>query len=147
MISSQSLHFCPWPQLEIALIFRSEWLVLYSYSEGRPLPLSPRYVVAQGLTRDYFLGGFPGNWRCNLSSRHHRSESLLIPLGPKAAAAFPFLPSAATVQCPSRGVRPPTDGPVTDSRLFPQCWGGASTRACRPAGCISTHTHYIPASQ
>ena len=41
MISSQSLHFCPWPQLEIALIFRSEWLVLYSYSEGRPLPLSP----------------------------------------------------------------------------------------------------------
>ena len=68
----------------------------------RPLPLSLRYVVAQGLKRDYSLAGFPDNWRSSLSSRHHRNERLLIPLGPKTAAAFLCLPSASAVRCPSR---------------------------------------------
>lgn len=35
---SKYLHICPWPQLVIVLIFRSEWLSFGNLAKGRPLP-------------------------------------------------------------------------------------------------------------
>ena len=134
MNSSKYLHSCPWLQLGIALIFRSEWLLLYSYSEGRPLPLSPRYAVAPRLKRDYLLAGSLGNWRSNLRSRHRRSERLLIPLGPKTAAAFVCLPSALTVGCPSG---------CEIAHWWPCHWSPAPSSALRWGKCQGLQTRPV----